>query len=144
MIGTTSELDEALRSARRKGIGQIITSDGGWPAIWYVRVAIDPETTKTMISIAGLNDYWDRTGDPLDTCAGWYHLADRGVGRVSIQELRDQSYRALRGLIAGCARGIDRRPAAGRATACARRGPARPGRAAARPASAVLAATLAE
>jgi hypothetical protein len=87
MIGTTTELSEALTSARRKGIQHIVTSDGGSPAIWYASVATDPETVTTMIIIAGADDFWGR--DPLDPAEGWYRLADRQVGVVSIQELRD-------------------------------------------------------
>ena len=58
MIGTTDELDQALTSANRAGIETIKTNDGGGPAVWYVRVATGPKTTKTMISIAGYSDYW--------------------------------------------------------------------------------------
>ena len=95
MIGTTAELDAALSRANRAGIEQIKTSDDGWPAIWYVRVATGPMTTKTMISIAGFKDYWGLDGSPNVAYPSrperdWYRITDHTVGSVSFEVLRQQ------------------------------------------------------
>ena len=96
MIGTTDELDTALSQAYQAGIEYIQARDGGWLAVWYVRVATGAMTTKTMISIAGLNDYWGLAGSANvayqnRTETDWYRITDQNTTRLSFQLLR-QSY----------------------------------------------------
>ena len=95
MIGTTFELDAALTQANRAGIEYIQAGDGGWLAVWYVRVATGPKTTKTMISIAGFGDYWGINKSMDIAYAGrperdWYRITDQSVNLVSFEVLRQQ------------------------------------------------------
>jgi len=96
MMGTTDELQTALRVALSQGIAGIQIPDDNM-AIWYVRRKAGT-FTKSVVSIAPLQRYWGVgfTQTQAEQPGGWYWLwtgtirTNENIKYITLQDLADQ------------------------------------------------------
>jgi hypothetical protein len=102
MMGTTSEIQGALRQDYNDGIQSLQTAGAGSMKIWYVRRRAGMET-KTVVIIASWPDYWGSRNDYYYDAArypkGWYDLYQNSYqNAISLQTLADQILPAGQGV----------------------------------------------
>jgi hypothetical protein len=102
MMGTTDDLQKALRQDYQDGIKSLETTGAGSMTIWYVRRRAGRET-KTVVIIASWPDYWgsrkDYYYDAQNNPKGWYNLHPNSyINAISLQTLADHILPAAKGV----------------------------------------------
>lgn len=97
MMGTTGELQTALRQDIANGISGLVLRRANSTAIWFVRRRAGRDT-KTVVIIACAYDYWG--GAYTDPGNGWRALQAGFLNGVLVQDLADRIVPSAKGVSA--------------------------------------------